>query len=115
MSQLSEVLKRTEPEHLVDYLLTGTTDKIKKEADATYSEQTDAASEQFLNSLEQLFPEANRQNDELISIITEFFSRIADVYMEIGFLSGIQLSNNLEKACWKFKDNDSSTKPIKSF
>ena len=105
MNHFKEILDRTKTESLINYLLTGTSDRVKSKDDITYEtydKKIDAAYEYFLTSLENLFPDANRENEELIVLIADFFTKITDVYMEVGFLSGIQLQKNLEQNCWKF-------------
>lgn len=109
MNHFNEILDRTKTESLVNYLLTGTTDKPNPKKDTTnetYDKKIDAAYEHFLTSLENLFPDANRQNEELILLITDFFTKITDVYMEAGFLCGIQLLKNLEQDCRKFNNQN---------
>ena len=102
MNHFNEILERTKTTCVVDYLLTGTTDKTKQKQDKTYSEKIEAAYEYFLASLENLFPDVNQQNEDLIFLIADFSTKLTDVYMEAGFLYGIQLLKNLEQDCWKF-------------
>lgn len=102
MAQFNEILERIKTECMVDYLLTGTTNKVKKEHATTYNERINAAYEQFLNAIEQLVPDANKENDELLFLIADFFTKVTDIYMEIGLLTGLQFTKNLDHAYQKF-------------
>ena len=115
MNHFNKILERTKPENIKNYLLSGSDNEMKLQENKNYEERTELAFENFLNSLENMFPAANREHDELLSSIITFFTEISDIYMEVGLLTGIQLYKNFEKASWKFEHNDSiqSSKSVK--
>lgn len=100
------MLQRLKLDHISDYVLTGTETEVEAERDGTFQERLELVYNNFLNSLEELFPSANRNNDELISSIATLIGEYSSVYLEAGILVGIRFCKNLETSYQKFDGTD---------
>ena len=104
MESFNKILQRLKLDHISDYVLTGT--ETEAERNGTFQERLELVYNNFLNSLEDLFPSANRNNNELISSIATLIGEYSSVYLEAGILVGIQFCKNLEESYRKFDGTD---------
>lgn len=96
MSEFSDMLERVKLNSIVGYLMYGTEDTVVEEK-GTYEERIENAYDKIFRTLKDMFPSANRQNDELFNAVMDFSITHNEVYLEMGIIIGIQMYKNLEQ------------------
>ena len=96
MSEFQEILNRAKLENLVSYLLSGTSSDEEFIADKDALLQK--AYTDLFNSLESMFPGADRRDDRLFDAILSFAAAQETIYFETGILTGIRLYKGLNPA-----------------
>lgn len=94
MSEFSNMLERIKLDSIIGYLMYGTED-TEIDNKGTYEERIENAYDRIFKSLENMFPSANKQNEELFEIVMEFSLIHTEVYLEMGVIVGIQVYKNL--------------------
>lgn len=61
----------------------------------TYEERIENAYNKVFKSLKNMFPSANKHNEELFEVVMEFSLIHTEVYLEMRVIVGIQVCKNL--------------------
>lgn len=101
MSEFSEMLERVKLDDMIAYLIWGTDSKI--EHIGTYEGRIKESYDKIFIALEEMFPDANRQDDGLYGAILDFSITHSEVYLEMGLILGFQLCKNLEQKYQSFE------------
>lgn len=101
MSEFSEMLERVKLDDMIAYLIWGTDSKI--EHIGTYEGRIKESYDKIFIALEEMFPDANRQDDDLYGAILDFSITHSEVYLEMGLILGFQLCKNLEQKYQSFE------------
>lgn len=96
MSEFSNMLERVKLNSIIAYLMYGTEDAIIEDK-GTYEERIENAYDKIFVTLGNLFPSANKKNDELFNAVMDFSITHNEVYLEMGIIVGIQMYKNLEQ------------------
>lgn len=96
MSEFSDMLERVKLSNIIGYLMYGTEDAVVEDK-GTYEERIKNAYDKVFGTLENMFPSANKQNDELFGAVMDFSITHNEVYLEMGIIIGIQMYKNLEQ------------------
>lgn len=95
MSELNGLLERVKIFNLISFLLYGMDSALQ--TTKTYEERIEESYTQFFNDLKKLFPSANREDDNLYNIISNFSSTNNEIYLEMDLIVGLQLYKNLDE------------------
>lgn len=94
MDKINEIRKRSKLNNILSYLIYGS-DSIR-----SFSENYDKTIQELydiiLNSLEQMYADADRNDKHLCSAIKTFAQIHEDIYFEVGLKVGIRLSKEWE-------------------
>lgn len=93
MYEISDVLKRSKFSNILSYLIYGTGEDA--EMVESYDCAIDESYETFFDNIENLYSDADRQDNKLFDIISEFACVHDDIYLEVGMLVGFQLYKGL--------------------
>lgn len=93
MHEISDLLKRSKFNNVLSYL-TYTT-KENEAMVENYDSAIDESYETFFADIEKLYTDANREDNKLFDIISEFARVHDDIYFETGMLVGFQLYKEL--------------------
>ena len=102
MGEFRQMTERAGIESLMEYLIYGAETgriPIKDDGKDAYQKRIEAAFEELFDGLEQIFPSASRDNDELYSAVLDFSITHQETYTAIGFLAGLRFCTDLQKAC----------------
>ena len=100
MSELEEILKNASLGNLISYLIYEA--ESQGEILENCEEKIEDSYEKIFSGLESMYEEADRDDDQLFSVILDFASVHDDVYFEAGVLIGVQLIKNLEHGYEKY-------------
>ena len=89
MNEISDILKRSKFSNLMSYLIYGVGENGK--IIENYDSSIDESYETFFTEIETLYSDADREDDRLFDIISEFACVHDDIYFEAGILVGCQL------------------------
>lgn len=95
MSEFSEMMERIQFNDLIAYLMYGTESGL--EHTGTYEERIKGSYDKLFETLENLFPSADRKNDELYGAVLDFSITHNEVYLEMGLVIGFQLYKIFEQ------------------
>lgn len=104
MHEISDVLKRSKFSNILSYLTYGTGEN--EEMVESYDCAIDESYETFFNDIENLYTDADREDNKLFDIITEFACIHDDIYFEAGMLVGFQLYKELTEKYEYHADKD---------
>lgn len=93
MYEISDMLKRSKFSNILSYLTYGTGED--EEMVESYDCAIDESYVTFFNDIENLYTDADREDNKLFDIITEFACIHDDIYFEAGMLVGFQLYKEL--------------------
>lgn len=93
MHEISDMLKRSKFSNILSYLTYGTGED--EEMVESYDCAIDESYETFFDNIENLYTDADREDNKLFDIITEFACIHDDIYFEAGMLVGFQLYKEL--------------------
>lgn len=96
MSEFSDMLERVKLNSIIGYLMYGTEDTVIEDK-GTYEERIENAYDKIFETLEDMYPSANKQNDKLFGAVMDFSITHNEVYLEMGIIVGIQMYKNLEQ------------------
>lgn len=94
MSELEKLLEKIELNNFMEFLLYGT--DTKGEIFKNYGEEIENSYSEVFKKLEELYSEADREDNRLHDVIVDFAMLHDDIYFEAGVLVGFQLFKNLE-------------------
>lgn len=94
-SEFKKMLKRVNLDEIIAYVLceSGTEGKQAER----YDKQVDNSFDTFFERIEELYPIADRNDNKLFDIISDFAVLHDKVYFEMGIVIGFQLYKNLEQ------------------
>ncbi len=95
MSEFTDMLERVKLDDIIAYLIWGTESKV--EHSGTYEERIKVAYDKIFIALKDLFPSADRRNDDLYGAVMDFSITHNEVYLEMGLIIGFQLYKNMEQ------------------
>lgn len=106
MHEISDVLKRSKFNNILSYLIyaTGENEEMVESYDNTINESY----ETFFDNIENLYTGADREDNKLFDIISEFACIHDDIYFEAGMLVGFQLYKELNDRYEHHADKDIS-------
>lgn len=104
MYEISDMLKRSKFSNILSYLTYGTGEN--EEMVESYDCAIDESYETLFNDIENLYTDADREDNKLFDIITEFACIHDDIYFEAGMLVGFQLYKELTEKYEYHADKD---------
>lgn len=106
MHEISDVLKRSKFSNILSYLIyaTGENEAMVE----SYDNTIDESYETFFKDIENLYTDADREDNKLFDIISEFACIHDDIYFEAGMLVGFQLYKELDDRYEHHADKDIS-------
>lgn len=104
MCQLTEMLRRAKVDELISYLIYDT--GANSEMAENYEQMINDSFIHFFEKLESLFPEVDREEDEVFSIVADLVTVHDDIYFSSGLLVGFQLYKNMEQSFENSKEFD---------
>lgn len=104
MHEISDVLKRSKFSNILSYLIyaTGENEAMVE----SYDNTIDESYETFFKDIENLYTDADREDNNLFDIISEFACVHDDIYFEAGMLVGFQLYKELNDRFEHHADKD---------
>ena len=96
MSELNSILKRAELGSIISYLMDGegTSDEIVDDIEQKLKNSYDI----IFNRIEKLYPQANRNDDNLYDAVMDFAKEHDDSYFQVGVLAGFRLYRGIEQS-----------------
>lgn len=106
MHEISDVLKRSKFSNILSYLIyaTGENEAMVE----SYDNTIDESYETFFKDIENLYTDADREDNKLFDIISEFACIHDEIYFEAGMLVGFQLYKELNEKYERHADKDIS-------
>lgn len=101
MSEFTDMLERVKLDDMIAYLIFGTESKV--ENSGTYEERIKVSYDKIFIALKEMFPSANRRNDDLYGAVMDFSITHSEVYLEMGLIIGFQLYKNLDQQYQSFE------------
>jgi hypothetical protein len=95
MSEFTDMLEKVKLDDMIAYLIFGSESKV--EHSRTYEERIKVSYDKIFIALKEIFPSANRRNDDLYGAVMDFSITHNEVYLEMGLIIGFQLYKNLEQ------------------
>lgn len=104
MREISDVLKRSKFSNILSYLIyaTGENEALVE----SYDSAIDESYETIFDNIESMFSDADREDNNLFDIISEFACVHDDIYFEAGMLVGFQLYKELTEKYEQHADKD---------
>lgn len=104
MHEISDVLKRSKFSNILSYLIyaTGENEALVE----NYDSMIDESYETFFDNIESLYTDADREDNKLFDIISEFACVHDDIYFEAGMLVGFRLYKELTEKYEHHADKD---------
>lgn len=96
MSEFSDMLERVKLSSIIGYLMYGTENSVVEDK-GTYEERIENAYDKIFETLENMFPSANKENEKLFGAVMDFSITHNEVYLEMGIIVGVQMYKNLEQ------------------
>ena len=100
MHEIRDILKRAELDNLVSYLIYDS-DYVGATAEEC-EEKIDESYEKIFDRLEELYAEANREDDSLFEAVNDFAILHDEVYFKTGVLTGFRLYQDMELGYKKY-------------
>lgn len=104
MSELKGLFEKIKIENLMTFLICGS--DSQGEMVDNYDKKIEESYDKMLSELENRYPGLDRNDDGLISLITDFAAVHDYVYFESGMLAGFQLYKNMEDGYKKHSNGD---------
>lgn len=101
MSELTDMLQRSNLHNIISFIISGT-DCEPSEYNA---DQIKNSFDTLFDHLEQMFPSASRENEELFSAINEFSSAHQQAYLYMGVLIGLKLHKTFNSSLEEIPQN----------
>jgi hypothetical protein len=101
MSEFTDMLERVKLDEIIAYLVFGTESKV--ENNETYEDRIKVSYDKIFIALKEMFPSADRKNDDLYGAVMDFSITHSEVYLEMGLIIGFQLYKNLDQKYKSFE------------
>ncbi|WP_052446877.1 hypothetical protein [Candidatus Soleaferrea massiliensis] len=104
MCTFNSIFKRSKFKNLMSYIINEIGEDGENIED--YSRAIDQSYEDFFTNLEKLYPKADRNDNRLFDVVTDFSIIHDDIYFKAGALTGFQLYKEFEEHYKNHKDSD---------
>jgi hypothetical protein len=106
MFEFRTLFGRSNIENIVSYLISG----IGENEDIidNYDKKIQQSYECFFSGIEKLYPQADREDNQLFEVVSEFIDTHDNIYFEAGVLIGFQICKGFEDTYNKHVKNDFS-------
>ena len=95
MEELNRMIRKMKVENLARYLMYDVEVDVEETAD--YEQDLKESYEIFFQKLEDMYPEASRQDDELFRLVTDFAVKHENISFKAGMFIGFQIYKNMEE------------------
>ena len=95
MEELNRMIRKMKVENLARYLMYDVEVDVEETAD--YEQDLKESYEIFFQKLEDMYPEASRQDDELFRLVTDFAVKHENISFKAGIFIGFQIYKNMEE------------------
>ena len=95
MEELNRMIRKMKVENLARYLMYDVEVDVEETAD--YEQDLKESYEIFFQKLEDMYPEAGRQDDELFRLVTNFAVKHENISFKAGMFIGFQIYKNMEE------------------
>ena len=95
MEELNRMIRKMKVENLARYLMYDVEVDVEEIAD--YEQDLKESYEIFFQKLEDMYPEASRQDDELFRLVTNFAVKHENISFKAGMFIGFQIYKNMEE------------------
>jgi hypothetical protein len=95
MEELNRMIRKMKVENLARYLMYDVEVDVEETAD--YEQDLKESYEIFFQKLEDMYPEASRQDDELFRLVTNFAVKHENISFKAGMFIGFQIYKNMEE------------------
>lgn len=95
MEELNRMIRKMKVENLARYLMYDVETDVEKTVD--YEQDLKESYEIFFQKLEDMYPEASRQDDELFRLVTDFAVKHENISFKAGMFIGFQIYKNMEE------------------
>ena len=95
MSEIKGLFEKVKIENLMAFLVYGTDSEGESIDD--YEEKLEGSYDSFLSGLERKYPGIDRNDNELMDMISDFAGAHDHVYFEAGALTGFRLCRNMDR------------------
>ena len=102
MSEIKGLFEKVKIENLMAFLVYGTDSEGESIDD--YEEKLEGSYDSFLSGLERKYPGIDRNDNELMDMISDFAGAHDHVYFEAGALTGFRLCRNMDRT-WDISDS----------
>ena len=94
MEELNRMIRKMKVENLARYLMYDVEVDVEETAD--YEQDLKESYEIFFQKLEDMYPEASRQDDELFRLVTNFAVKHENISFKAGMFIGFQIYRSEE-------------------
>ena len=95
MEELNRMIRKMKVENLARYLMYDVEADVEETVD--YEQDLNESYEVFFQKLEDMYPEASRQDDELFRLVTDFAVKHENISFKAGMFIGFQIYKNMEE------------------
>ena len=95
MEELNRMIRKMKVENLARYLMYDVEVDVEETAD--YEQDLKESYEIFFQKLEDMYPEAIGQDDELFRLVTNFAVKHENISFKAGMFIGFQIYKNMEE------------------
>lgn len=95
MEELNRMIRKMKVENLTRYLMYDVETDAEETVD--YEQDLKESYEIFFQKLEDMYPEASRQDDELFRLVTDFAVKHENISFKAGMFIGFQIYKNMEE------------------
>ena len=95
MEELNRMIRKMKVENLARYLMYDVETDVEETVD--YEKDLQESYEVLFQKLEDMYPEASRQDDELFRLVTDFAVKHENISFKAGMFIGFQIYKNMEE------------------
>lgn len=106
MFEFKTLFERSNFKNIVSYLISGIGEN--EDVIEDYDKKIQQSYECFFTGIEKLYPQADREDNRLFEVVSEFIGTHDNIYLEAGVLIGFQICRGFEGAYSKHVKNDFS-------
>lgn len=93
MEELNRMIRKMKVENLARYLMYD----VETDVEEDYEKDLQESYEVLFQKLEDMYPEASRQDDELFRLVTDFAVKHENISFKAGMFIGFQIYKNMEE------------------